>query len=225
MPIIKMNGLSKIYKTGKVSVEALRKIDIDIDENEFVAIVGPSGSGKSTLMNIIGCLDTPSTGDYYLDDEEVGRFGSNKLAEVRNRKIGFVFQNFNLLSYATTYENIELPLIFSGMPAKRRKTRTMELLDRVGLAERAAHKPTELSGGEMQRIAIARALANNPAILLADEPTGNLDSVSGGSIIEIFRELHADGATIVMITHDRHIADNIPRVIKLKDGGIVDSLN
>jgi len=220
-----MNGLSKIYKTGKVSVEALRKIDIDIDENEFVAIVGPSGSGKSTLMNIIGCLDTPSTGDYYLDDEEVGRFGSNKLAEVRNRKIGFVFQNFNLLSYATTYENIELPLIFSGMPAKRRKTRTMELLDRVGLAERAAHKPTELSGGEMQRIAIARALANNPAILLADEPTGNLDSVSGGSIIEIFRELHADGATIVMITHDRHIADNIPRVIKLKDGGIVDSLN
>ena len=225
MPIIKMNGLSKIYKTGKVSVEALRKIDIDIDENEFVAIVGPSGSGKSTLMNIIGCLDTPSTGDYYLDDEEVGRFGSNKLAEVRNRKIGFVFQNFNLLSYATTYENIELPLIFSGMSAKRRKTRTMELLDRVGLAERAAHKPTELSGGEMQRIAIARALANNPAILLADEPTGNLDSVSGGSIIEIFRELHADGATIVMITHDRHIADNIPRVIKLKDGGIVDSLN
>jgi len=225
MPIIKMNGLSKIYKTGKISVEALRKIDIDIDENEFVAIVGPSGSGKSTLMNIIGCLDTPSTGDYYLDDEEVGRFGSNKLAEVRNRKIGFVFQNFNLLSYATTYENIELPLIFSGMPAKRRKTRTMELLDRVGLAERAAHKPTELSGGEMQRIAIARALANNPAILLADEPTGNLDSVSGGSIIEIFRELHADGATIVMITHDRHIADNIPRVIKLKDGGIVDSLN
>ncbi|PJA27202.1 MAG: macrolide ABC transporter ATP-binding protein [candidate division Zixibacteria bacterium CG_4_9_14_3_um_filter_46_8] len=223
--MIKMNGLSKIYKTGKVSVEALRKIDIDIDENEFVAIVGPSGSGKSTLMNIIGCLDTPSTGDYYLDDEEVGRFGSNKLAEVRNRKIGFVFQNFNLLSYATTYENIELPLIFSGMPAKRRKTRTMELLDRVGLAERAAHKPTELSGGEMQRIAIARALANNPAILLADEPTGNLDSVSGGSIIEIFRELHADGATIVMITHDRHIADNIPRVIKLKDGGIVDSLN
>jgi len=220
-----MNGLSKIYKTGKISVEALRKIDIDIDENEFVAIVGPSGSGKSTLMNIIGCLDTPSTGDYYLDDEEVGRFGSNKLAEVRNRKIGFVFQNFNLLSYATTYENIELPLIFSGMPAKRRKTRTMELLDRVGLAERAAHKPTELSGGEMQRIAIARALANNPAILLADEPTGNLDSVSGGSIIEIFRELHADGATIVMITHDRHIADNIPRVIKLKDGGIVDSLN
>jgi len=220
-----MNGLSKIYKTGKVSVEALRKIDIDIDENEFVAIVGPSGSGKSTLMNIIGCLDTPSTGDYYLDDEEVGRFGSNKLAEVRNRKIGFVFQNFNLLPYATTYENIELPLIFSGMPAKRRKTRTMELLDRVGLAERAAHKPTELSGGEMQRIAIARALANNPAILLADEPTGNLDSVSGGSIIEIFRELHADGATIVMITHDRHIADNIPRVIKLKDGGIVDSLN
>lgn len=225
MSMITMNRLSKVYNTGTVSVDALKEIDINIEENEFVAIIGPSGSGKSTLMNIVGCLDTPSSGDYYLDGEEVGRFSPNKLAEIRNRKIGFIFQNFNLLSYATAYENVEMPLIFSGVPGKKRKKRVMELLDRVNLADRAEHKPTELSGGEMQRVAIARSMANNPAIVLADEPTGNLDSVSGGSIIEMFHELHADGATIIVITHDRKIAETIPRLIKLKDGVIVDSLD
>ncbi len=225
MSIISMSNLYKTYNTGKVKVEALKTIDIEIEQNQFVAIVGPSGSGKSTLMNIIGCLDTPTSGNYLLDGEEVGGFKPNRLAEIRNLKIGFVFQNFNLLPYATAYENIELPMIFNGLSHKKRKRRVMELLERVGLADRAAHKPTELSGGEMQRIAIARALANNPSILLADEPTGNLDSVAGGSIIEIFRELHSDGATIVIITHDRAIADNVPSMIKLKDGVIVDSLN
>ncbi|MBD3232525.1 MAG: ATP-binding cassette domain-containing protein [candidate division Zixibacteria bacterium] len=223
--MISMSNLYKTYNTGKVKVEALKSIDIEIEQNQFVAIVGPSGSGKSTLMNIIGCLDTPTSGNYLLDGEKVGRFKPNRLAEIRNWKIGFVFQNFNLLPYATAYENIELPMIFNGLSYKKRKKRVMELLERVGLADRAAHKPTELSGGEMQRIAIARALANNPSILLADEPTGNLDSVAGGSIIEIFRELHRDGATIVIITHDRAIADNVPSTIKLKDGVIVDSLN
>jgi len=225
MSMIKMNNLAKSYNTGKVSVTALKKIDLSIDENEFVAIVGPSGSGKSTLMNIVGCLDAPSSGEYYLDDELVSGFKPNKLAEIRNRKIGFIFQNFNLLPYSSAYENIEMPLIFGGMKTSRRKEQVMELLSKVGLTERASHKPTELSGGEMQRVAIARALANNPAIILADEPTGNLDSVSGGSIIEIFHELHRDGATIIVITHDRLIAENIPRVVKLKDGLVVDTLN
>ena len=224
MPMIKMNNLGKVYNTGAVSVEALRNIDLEIDENEFIAIVGPSGSGKSTLMNIVGCLDTPSSGEYYLDNEQVSDFNPNKLAEIRNRQIGFVFQNFNLLPYSTAYENIEMPLIFGGMRTRKRKERVMEILDKVGLTERAKHKPTELSGGEMQRVAIARAMANNPSIILADEPTGNLDSVAGGSIIEMFHELHRDGATIVVITHDRQIAENIPRIIRLKDGLVVESL-
>jgi len=221
--MIKMNNLGKVYNTGAVSVEALRNIDLEIDENEFIAIVGPSGSGKSTLMNIVGCLDTPSSGEYYLDNEQVSDFNPNKLAEIRNRQIGFVFQNFNLLPYSTAYENIEIPLIFGGMRTRKRKERVMEILDKVGLTERAKHKPTELSGGEMQRVAIARAMANNPSIILADEPTGNLDSVAGGSIIEMFHELHRDGATIVVITHDRQIAGNIPRIIRLKDGFVVES--
>ena len=219
-----MQNLYKKYNTGKVSVEALKSIDVDVEENEFIAIVGPSGSGKSTLMNIMGCLDAPSSGNYILDGAKVSALKPNRLAGIRNRKIGFVFQNFNLLPYASAYENVELPLIFGGIGPKKRKSRVMDLLERVGLADRAAHKPTELSGGEMQRVAIARALANNPAIILADEPTGNLDSVAGGSIIEIFHELHRGGATMIVITHDRQIADNIPRVIKLKDGEVVDSL-
>ncbi|MBD3168025.1 MAG: ATP-binding cassette domain-containing protein [candidate division Zixibacteria bacterium] len=224
MPLIQMQELNKKYNSGKVSVEALKDINVDVEENEFIAIVGPSGSGKSTLMNIMGCLDAPSSGDYILDGAKVSDLKPNRLADIRNRKIGFVFQNFNLLPYASAYENVELPLIFGGIGPKRRKSRVMELLDRVGLADRAEHKPTELSGGEMQRVAIARALANNPAIILADEPTGNLDSVAGGSIMEIFHELHRDGATLIVITHDRQIANNIPRVIKLKDGLVVDSL-
>jgi putative ABC transport system ATP-binding protein len=225
MPMIDIKRLSKIYNSGAVKVTALREIDLQVEQNEFLAIVGPSGSGKSTLMNIIGCLDTPSRGRYSLDDTEVGHLHINKLAEIRNRKIGFVFQNFNLLPYASAYENIELPMIFMGLSRRKRKRRTMELLERVDLADRAHHRPTELSGGEMQRVAIARALANNPSILLADEPTGNLDSVAGGSIIEIFHELHRDGATLLVITHDRNIADTIPRIIRLKDGMMVDSFN
>ncbi|MCP4634621.1 MAG: ABC transporter ATP-binding protein [candidate division Zixibacteria bacterium] len=224
MALIEMKNLEKKYNTGKVSVEALKSININIEQNDFIAIVGPSGSGKSTLMNIIGCLDTPTSGDYFLDNENVSHLKPNQLAEIRNRKIGFIFQNFNLLPYSTAFENIELPLIFGGVRSRKRRDRVMEILTRVGLAERADHKPTELSGGEMQRIAIARALANKPSIILADEPTGNLDSVAGGSIIEIFHELHRDGATIVVITHDRHIAENIPRMIMLKDGLVVDSL-
>lgn len=225
MPMIDIKRLSKIYNSGAVKVTALREIDLQVEQNEFLAIVGPSGSGKSTLMNIIGCLDTPSRGRYFLDNIEVGHLHINKLAEIRNRKIGFVFQNFNLLPYASAYENIELPMIFMGLSRRKRKRRTMELLERVDLADRAHHRPTELSGGEMQRVAIARALANNPSILLADEPTGNLDSVAGGSIIEIFHELHRDGATLLVITHDRNIADTIPRIIRLKDGMMVDSFN
>ncbi len=223
MPIISMRGLKKIYKTGKVSVEALRGIDLDIEENEFVAVIGPSGSGKSTLMNIMGCLDTPTEGEYFLDNEKVSSFNPNKLAEIRNRKIGFIFQNFNLLPYATAYENVELPLIFSGVSNKKRRTIVMDLLKDVGLKDRADHKPTELSGGEMQRVAIARSLANNPSIILADEPTGNLDTIAGNSIIEIFTNLHRNGSTIVMITHDRQIAKSALRLVSLKDGVIIGS--
>ncbi len=223
--MISMKGIRKVYDTGKVRVEALKGLDLDLDAGEFVSIVGPSGSGKSTLMNICGCLDVPSDGEFILDGERVDTFDHNQLAEVRNRKIGFVFQNFNLLAYATAYENVELPLIFAGAPAKFRKERVTMLLARVGLGDRMDHKPTELSGGEMQRVAIARSMANNPKLLLADEPTGNLDSRSGKEIIDIFEELWKSGTTILMITHDPNIAKRTKRTILLKDGVIVHSLN
>jgi len=222
--MIYMKDIIKVYNTGSIMVKALKGIDLDLKSGEFVSIVGPSGSGKSTLMNIAGCLDVPSGGEYVLDGEAVENLEPNQLAEIRNRKIGFVFQNFNLLPYATAYENVELPLIFGNVPAKIRRERVTGLLERVGLEERQGHKPSELSGGEMQRVAIARALANQPKLILADEPTGNLDSKSGRGIIDLFEELWKAGATVLMITHDQSIAKKTNRVIMLKDGLVVDSL-
>ena len=216
--MIKMNNLGKIYNTGSVRFEALKNINLTINTGEYIAIVGPSGSGKSTMMNIIGCLDVPSSGEYYLDDLPVDKMTSNELADVRNTKIGFVFQAFNLLPYATAFENVEVPLLFAKVSGKERKERVIELLSRVGLADKLENRPTEMSGGEMQRVAIARSLANNPDIILADEPTGNLDSKSGGEIIKIFDELNSLGKTVMIITHDMSIADKTQRIIRLKDG-------
>ncbi len=220
--MIRMRGIRKVYSTGRVEVEALRGVDLDIAANEYVAVVGPSGSGKSTLMNIVGCLDTPSSGEYILSGETVAGLDRNRLAEIRNRHVGFVFQNFNLLPYATALENVELPLLFAGVPAAERRARAEEMLRRVDLADRMDHKPTELSGGQMQRVAIARALVNDPAIILADEPTGNLDSASGQAIVGLFAELHAAGQTIVMITHDQAVARLASRVVQIRDGLVVE---
>jgi len=217
-----MKTIKKIYSTGKVDVEALRGIDLHVDKNEFISIMGPSGSGKSTLMNIMGCLDTPTSGEYRLDGEKVQCLNPNQLAEIRNKKIGFVFQNFNLLPYATALENVEVPLIFKGVSSRKRRKRAEELLDKVGLKERIDHKPTELSGGEMQRVAIARALACEPSIILADEPTGNLDSISGKEIVDLFEDLWKQGHTIIVITHDQEISRRTQRIIKLRDGMVVD---
>jgi putative ABC transport system ATP-binding protein len=218
--MIKMTGIRKVYNTGKVLFEALCGIDLKVEDNEYIAIVGPSGSGKSTLMNLIGCLDKPSDGEYQLENRRVDSLTANELAEIRNRKVGFVFQAFNLLPYASAYENVELPLLLSGTRGKERKSRVIELLNRVGLGDKLLNKPTEMSGGEMQRTAIARALANNPKLILADEPTGNLDTKSGGEIIKIFNELHRSGHTVIVITHDQNIASQCQRIIKLKDGKI-----
>jgi putative ABC transport system ATP-binding protein len=220
--MIKMRGIRKAYSMGRVEVEALRGIDLDIGGNDYVAVVGPSGSGKSTLMNIIGCLDTPTSGEYVLSGEKVAGLDRNRLAEIRNRHIGFVFQNFNLLPYASALENVELPLLFAGVSTRERKERAEEMLRRVDLADRMDHKPTELSGGQMQRVAIARALVNRPAIILADEPTGNLDSASGQGIVGLFRELYAGGQTIVMITHDQAVARLASRIVQIRDGQIVE---
>jgi putative ABC transport system ATP-binding protein len=218
--MIKMKKIEKIYGTGTAKVEALKGIDLDIKRNEFFGLIGPSGSGKSTLMNIIGCLDVPTSGEYYFEEKDIKSFSHNQLAEIRNEKIGFVFQNFNLLPYASTFENVEIPMIFKGIRAKERKTRTMELLDAVGLAGRAHHKPSELSGGEMQRVAIARALANNPSLILADEPTGNLDTKSGDEILAIFENLWKQGHTLIVITHNPNISKRAQKVVRLKDGSI-----
>ena len=223
--MIRMRGIRKVYSMGRVEVEALRGIDLDIAVNQYIAVVGPSGSGKSTLMNLIGCLDTPSSGEYVLSGEAVAGLDRNRLAEIRNRHIGFVFQNFNLLPYASAQENVELPLLFGGVPTKERQERARGMLERVGLADRMDHKPTELSGGQMQRVAIARALVNRPAIILADEPTGNLDSTSGQGIVGLFEEMHASGQTIVMITHDKAVARFATRVVQIHDGQIVQDQN
>ncbi len=220
--MIRMRQIRKVYSTGRVDVEALRGIDLDIPRNEYIAISGPSGSGKSTLMNIIGCLDTPTSGEYVLSGETVGGLDRNRLAEIRNRHIGFVFQNFNLLPYASALENVELPLLFAGVPANERRERAVAMLERVELEDRMDHKPTELSGGQMQRVAIARALVNRPAIVLADEPTGNLDSGSGKGIVGLFGELHAAGQTIVIITHDAAVARLAHRVVGISDGQITE---
>jgi putative ABC transport system ATP-binding protein len=220
--MIRMRGIRKVYSTGRVEVEALRGVDLDIATGEYVAIVGPSGSGKSTLMNLLGCLDTPSSGEYVLSGEAVAGLDRNRLAEIRNRHVGFVFQNFNLLGYATALQNVELPLLFGGVAGPQRRERAAAMLERVGLADRMDHKPTELSGGQMQRVAIARALVNKPALVLADEPTGNLDSASGHAIVDLFGELHAAGQTIVMITHDPGIAKLASRIVQIRDGLVVD---
>jgi putative ABC transport system ATP-binding protein len=222
--LISLSEITKHYHTGKVEVRALRGIDLEIKKGEFIAIIGPSGSGKSTLMNIMGCLDMPTAGEYLLDGQPVAKMGIHQLASIRNKKIGFIFQNFNLLAYATAYENVELPLIFAGAPGNIRKEKIMKNLGMVGLADRGDHKPTELSGGEMQRVAIARALANDPEVVLADEPTGNLDTRSGGEIIEIFERLNAEGRSVVTITHDMSIAERCHRIVRLKDG-IIESDN
>jgi putative ABC transport system ATP-binding protein len=218
--MISMRQIRKVYSTGRVEVEALRGVDLDIGGNEYVAVVGPSGSGKSTLMNILGCLDTPTSGEYVLSGETVGGLDRNRLAEIRNKHVGFVFQNFNLLPYASALENVELPLLFGGVPTRERRERAEAMLEKVDLKDRMDHKPTELSGGQMQRVAIARALVNHPAMILADEPTGNLDSSSGKGIVALFDELHAGGQTIVMITHDAAVARVASRVIQIRDGAI-----
>jgi len=220
--MIHMKGIRKVYSTGRVEVTALKGVDLDVGSNEYVAVVGPSGSGKSTLMNILGCLDSPTSGEYVLSGESVAGLDRNRLAEIRNRHIGFVFQNFNLLPYATALENVELPLLFAGVGAGERRQRAAAMLERVGLSDRADHRPSELSGGQMQRVAIARALVNRPAIVLADEPTGNLDSGSGHAIVELFDQLHAAGQTIVMITHDLAVARLAARVIQVRDGAVVE---
>ena len=219
--IIEMQGIRKVYDTGKVKVEALKGIDFSVQQGDFVAVVGPSGSGKSTLMNLIGCLDTPTDGCYRLGGEDVSKFTRDALADVRNRRVGFVFQGFNLLPQISAFENVELPLLFGGVPPKKRRERVQELLTKVGLGERMDHKPTELSGGQMQRVAIARALAMKPDVILADEPTGNLDTSAGGDIMTLFTELWQQGSTLVVITHDLTLARRAGRVVEIKDGRIV----
>ncbi|MEW5701845.1 MAG: ABC transporter ATP-binding protein [Candidatus Zixiibacteriota bacterium] len=216
--IITLSDVRKTYDTGKVQVEALRGVDLVLRRGEFVTLVGPSGSGKSTLMNIIGCLDVPTDGTYDFNDEPVHKLSVNRLAEIRNQEIGFVFQNFNLLPYATALENVELPLVFRGIKAKERRHRALAVLERVGLGDRTGHKPTELSGGQMQRCAIARALANNPSLILADEPTGNLDTASGREIVDLFEELWKAGHTIMIITHDPNLPMRSERTLHLRDG-------
>ncbi len=216
--MIELDNIAKIYRMGKVEVPALRGIDLTIKQGEMVAIIGASGSGKSTLMNIIGFLDKPTAGKYMLEGTDVSRLNDNRLAELRNKKIGFVFQTFNLLPRASALSNVELPLLY-GNGGQRRK-RSMEALERVGLGERATHKPTELSGGEQQRVAIARALVNNPSLILADEPTGNLDSAATTEIIRIFCQLHQEGITVILVTHEMDVATQTQRIIRLLDGKI-----
>ena len=218
--MIELSNVTKQYDMGKVKVKALDNVDLKIDTGELLAILGPSGSGKSTMMNLLGCLDTPSEGTYQLDGELVSKMNRSQLATVRNRKIGFVFQNFNLLAYATAQENVELPLIYAKTNGSKRKQRARELLELVGLGDRVAHRPSELSGGQRQRVALARALANDPEIIMADEPTGNLDSKSGEEIIKLFGELHSRGKTLIVVTHDQKIAECCSRVIHLLDGKI-----
>jgi len=218
--LIQLVNLSKVYDIGAVRVEALRGINLSIERNEYVAIMGPSGSGKSTLMNVLGCLDTPTSGEYLLNTNRVSEMDDDQLAEIRNREIGFVFQTFNLLPRANALHNVELPLIYNGTPTQQRRQLAKEALEKVGLEDRMHHKPNELSGGQRQRVAIARALVNKPSIILADEPTGNLDSKTGDEIMEIFEALHEQGNTIILVTHEEYIAEHSDRIIRLRDGSI-----
>ncbi len=219
--MIKLQNISKIYKNGEIEVCALNKVNLEIKKGEFTSIVGSSGSGKSTMMNILGCLDTATSGKYFLEDIDISILNDNQIAEVRNKKIGFVFQSFNLLPKFNALENVELPMVYSGIHIHERERRAKEALEKVGLADRMNHRPNELSGGQRQRVAIARSLVNMPAIILADEPTGNLDTHSEQEIMGIFKNLNSEGVTIVMVTHEVEIASNSKRIVTFKDGEIL----
>lgn len=216
--LIEMKDVEKEYQMGKLSVQALQSINIQIEANEYVAIMGPSGSGKSTMMNILGCLDTPTVGSYHFAGQDVQNLTDNALSEIRNQKIGFVFQSFHLLSRISALENVELPLIYIGFPSSKRQKLAKEALDRVGLSGRMSHHPNELSGGQRQRVAIARALVTNPMLILADEPTGNLDSKTGEEIMDLIQKLYEQGNSVILVTHEVHIAEHARRVIRLRDG-------
>jgi len=218
--LIQAKDLTKIYKMDGEEVHALDGVSLDIAPGEYVAIMGPSGSGKSTLMNLLGCLDTPTSGSYVLDGEEIAKLDDNGLARIRNRRIGFVFQTFNLLPRATSLHNVELPLVYSGISGAERKKRAMAAMESVGLGQRALHRPNELSGGERQRVAVARALVTHPSLILADEPTGNLDTKTGKEIMDLFGSLHAQGNTIILVTHDRTVAENARRIVTIRDGKV-----
>lgn len=219
-PILKLRGITRDFKLGSQTVHVLKGIDLDIFKNQYVALMGPSGSGKSTLMNLLGCLDTPTAGSYELNGNDVSRMGDNELAEIRNHEIGFVFQTFNLLPRSTALENVALPLIYAGLGKEEREARAAEVLTQVGLADRMDHRPNQLSGGQRQRVAVARALVNNPALILADEPTGNLDSKTSVEIMKLFDDIQAAGNTVVLVTHEEDIAQHAKRVIRLVDGEI-----
>ncbi len=217
-PVIKVNNISRIYKVGTETIHALRSISMEIHKNEYVALMGSSGSGKSTLMNVLGCLDTPTTGEYYLDGTSVANRSDNELAEIRNKQIGFVFQTFNLLPRSTALDNVALPLVYAGFSKDERNKRALKTLTDVGLGDRVSHRPNELSGGQRQRVAIARALVTNPSIILADEPTGNLDSKTSEEIMILLEEIHKKGNTVILVTHEEDIARHAHRIIRLKDG-------
>jgi putative ABC transport system ATP-binding protein len=220
-PVIELEQVGKLYRTGSIEVEALRGVSLAIARGEYVAIMGPSGSGKSTLMHILGCLDVPTSGRYRLAGEDVGEMDEIELAEVRNRRVGFVFQQFNLLPSLTALRNVEIPLSYAGVSGERRRRRAIEALDRVGLGDRVAHRPGELSGGQQQRVAVARALVTDPDLVLADEPTGNLDSTTSTEVLALFDELHRQGRTVVLITHESEVARRAVQIIRLRDGAVI----
>lgn len=220
MNVIKLIGVEKTYQMGYNSVHALRGIDLEINKNEYISIMGPSGSGKSTLLNIFGCLDVPTEGSYFFEEENVREKNDDQLAEIRNKKIGFVFQTFNLLPRVNLLSNVELPLVYGGVLGSQRRKGALEALEKVGLGERFHHKPNEISGGERQRVAIARAIVNNPSIILADEPTGNLDSKTGEGIMKVLNNLHSMGNTIILVTHEEYIAEHSKRIVRFRDGKI-----
>jgi putative ABC transport system ATP-binding protein len=222
--LIRTEGLTKRYEVGGEEIYALRDVDLSVQRNEYMAITGPSGSGKSTLMNLLGCLDSPSRGSYFLNDHEVSQLPDDRLAEIRNKEIGFVFQTFNLLPRASALHNVELPLVYSGVSREERKERALQALRSVEMADRSSHRPNELSGGQRQRVAIARALINRPSLILADEPTGNLDSKTGDEILRLFEKLHTDGQTILVVTHEKKVADRAHRVVAIMDGRVASDI-